>query len=128
MLPNLLAHHLVFQLKNKLDDVVCKWIFHEYLCLPCNAKHKALLLGFVSRIYALLHNAATMLMASYLDNILFEVIVDELLILWGPCTQNLLNNMIAIDVMCQRYEVFDQIFAQLCLMFLKFEHLDNFLD
>ena len=67
-------------------------------------------------------------MTSNLDYILLEVIVDELLILVGPCTQDLLNNMIAIDVMSQRYEVFDQIFAQLNLMFLELEYLYYFLD
>ena len=69
-----------------------------------------------------------MLMTSNLDYILLEVIVDELLILWRPCTQDLLNYMIAIDVMSQRYEVFDQIFAQLDLMLLEFEYFDYFLD
>ena len=67
-------------------------------------------------------------MTSNLDYILLEVIVDELLILWRPCTQDLLNYMIAIDVMSQRYEVFDQIFAQLDLMLLEFEYFDYFLD
>ena len=111
-----------------MDDIVCKRIFYEYFRLPSDAKHKTLLLGFVSRIYALLHDATTMLMTSNLDYILLEVIVDELLILVGPCTQDLLNNMIAIDVMSQRYEVFDQIFAQLNLMFLELEYLYYFLD
>ena len=67
-------------------------------------------------------------MTSNLDYILLEVIVDELLILWWPRAQDLLDNMIAIDVMSQRYEVFDQIIAQLYLMFLKFENFDYFLD
>jgi uncharacterized protein (UPF0332 family) len=67
----------------------------------CNFKGELHLLCVISSINALLHDAAAMLVASYLNALSHHGIIDELVELWLPSEEYLLDNVISVDILCE---------------------------
>jgi hypothetical protein len=67
----------------------------------CNFKSQLYPLFLGCTINALLHYAATVFVAGYFYTLSYHSIIYELIVLWLPCEQNLLDNVISVDIFSQ---------------------------
>jgi uncharacterized MnhB-related membrane protein len=85
------------------------------------------LLG-VSSIDALLHDAAPVLVASYLGALLHHSFVYELVVLWLPCEEDLLDDVVAVDVFSQLSHLSFQVLTEHLDLVRRLDDLDYLLD
>lgn len=83
-MANGLANIFIFEVENVLDDIIGIRILDKNACILCDGQHKELLLLWVCRVDAFLHDAASVHMAGDRATVFHHCIVDELLILIGP--------------------------------------------
>lgn len=99
MLPNPFVNLYVLQLKHVLDNIVTIGVFDECPRVPRYLVSEFHFLGGIGPINALLHNAAAVLVTRDLHALFNHCIVNELVALWTPGEQNLLDHMISIYVL-----------------------------
>ena len=69
-----------------------------------------------SRVYALLHYAATVHVASDLRTVDHHSLIDELLVLRLPRIENLLNHMVAVDFERKKHKIAQKVVLQQSLV------------
>ena len=128
----LLAYLLIYlqrlQLQHVLNHVVAKRVPHEYLRVLSYHRDQVPLLPGAASVNALLHDTAAVFVTGYLHALLHHGIVDELRVLFLPRLQDLLNHVVAVDVLCQRSHLVLQVTNQQLDLLRLLDYLDDLLD
>ena len=110
-----------------MHHIITKGILDESQSVYCNLVCKRLLLGWCGSIYAFLHDAAAVLVAGNLNALGFHRIIEELVLCMIPALQDLLDDMVAIDVLAHFLNsIFEEVLDQGIMLF-HFDDFDEFL-
>lgn len=127
-LPNQDVHFQELQLQYVLDHVVSVGVPDKDLGVLSYLRSEGYPLLQVRPVYALLHHTTPVLVTCYLHTLVYHRFVNELVVLWFPGEEYLLDDVVAVDIFCQLLDfVLEETDKEFNLIGLL-DGFDDFLD